>query len=331
MTASGWAGIAVDDDTAYVAFNSYVLAINLNNGTQQWRFPTEADAKLSFYAPPALTGDGRLIVGGYDNILYSINIENGQGSPLFEGAEGRFIGGPIIAADTIYAPSADHWLYALRMNGELLWKFETGEPLWARVATDSDCDCIYIASMDHKVYALDSQNGTLVWSTDDLGGAIVGTPLVSEDNFVYIGTFNNEMIALNSKTGEISWRFPTNDWIWAGPSMDENNLYFGDLSGTIYALNPQNGVSQWQIQPGGAIVGTPLVTEGGIYFTTEDGNLVSVNTNGATRWTKTNETSLYSGPVNADGTILVATSNPENLLIAFDPSGVQKWSFTLEE
>ena len=29
-------------------------------------------------------------------------------------------------------------------------------------------------------------------------------------------------------------------------------------------------------------------------------------------------------------TILVATSDPETLLIAFDPNGVQKWSFSLE-
>jgi outer membrane protein assembly factor BamB len=331
MTASGWAGIAVDEDTAYVAFNSFVIAINLDSGTERWRYPSEADTNLSFYAPPAITQDGRLIVGGYDSILYSIDTNTGQGTPFFEGAEGRFIGGPIITSAGIFAPSADHWLYALNLNGELLWKFETAEPLWSKAATSSDCDCVYISSMDHKVYALEAQTGRVKWVTDDLGGAIVGTPLVSEGGFIFTGTFNNELVALDAETGKVSWHFQTNDWVWAAPAIEEGTLYFGDLSGTLYAINSQNGVSQWQIQPGGPIVGTPLVTDEGVFFTTEDGNLISVNSSGTTQWTKTYETNLHAGPVEAGDTILVATSDPEKLLVAFDPNGVQKWSFALDQ
>jgi outer membrane protein assembly factor BamB len=185
--------------------------------------------------------------------------------------------------------------------------------------------------MDHKVYALDAQTGRVKWATDDLGGAIVGTPLVSDGGLIFTGTFNNELVALDAETGKVSWRFPTNDWVWATPAMEDGTLFFGDLSGTLYAINSQNGVSQWQIQPGGPIVGTPLVTDEGVYFTTEDGNLLSVNSSGTTQWTKTYETSLHAGPVEAGNTILVATSDPEKLLVAFDPNGVQKWSFTLDQ
>jgi len=329
MTASGWAGITTDEDTAYVAFGSHIVAVNLTNGIERWRFPAEADAKISFYAAPEISENGNLIAGGYDNVLYSVNPDNGQGTPLFEGSEGRYVGGPLVTEDMIYAPSVDHILYAINLNGQEVWHFETEDPLWAAPASDSDCKCIYLSSMDHRVYSLDAKNGGLIWKSDDLGGSIVGSPTISEDNILYIGTFANELVALDAATGRELWRFPTEKWVWSGPVVSGDRLYFGDLSGTLFAVDRQTGGSVWQIQTGGAIVGTPVVLDDAIYFTTEDGTFRSVNTEGTNRWEHTYETSLHSGPVISGNTILVATSDPEQLLIAFDPSGAEKWSFAL--
>jgi len=331
--ASGWAGLTTDGETAYLAFNNFVQAINLSNGSERWHYPAEADAKITFYAQPALTTDGQLIVGGYDHVLYSLNPENGQLNWTFDGAEGRYVGGPLVAGDLIFAPSADKKLYALNLNGTLAWAtpFETDEPLWAAPATDESCDCIYLGSMDHKVYALEAQTGRLLWKTTDLGGAIVSTPVVSTDHKLYVGTFANEMVALDAESGRELWRFATENWVWGSPVIHEDNLYFGDLDGKFFAVNRSTGVSQWQIQPGSAIVGTPLVTAEGIFFTTEEGSLVSVNPEGTIRWNQPFEDNLHAGPVTAGDSLLVTSSNPENLLIAVDSNGVQKWSFGLEK
>jgi outer membrane protein assembly factor BamB len=332
MTAAGWAGVTTDGDSAYVSFNTHVVAVNTTNGTERWRYPLEADPKVTFYAPPTLTEDGRLIVGGYDNVLYSINPSSGQGTPIYEGAEGRFVGGILVTSENIFAPSADHFLYALDLNGNLRWKFETTEPLWAKPAIDPECNCVYLSAMDHRIYALEVQSGDVIWSTEELGGAIVGTPAVSDEGVLYVGTFAKEMLALDAVSGNVLWRFPTQDWVWGGPNLDANNLYFGDLSGTFYALERQSGVSRWQIQPeaGSSIVGTPLITDDGIYFTNETGSLVAVSPEGAIRWNQPLGTNLHSGPVQAGETILVATSNPETLLIAVDSNGVQRWSLSFE-
>ena len=330
MTASGWASITSDDDTAYVSFNTHVIAVNLVNGTERWRFPSEPDPKVTFYATPELTENGDLIVGGYDNVLYKINSQNGQGTALYDGAEGRYIGGPLVVQDLIFAPSADHVLYAVDMDGQQVWQYKTDEPLWAQPGADPDCNCVYLTSMDHKVYAIELESGKLKWRSDDLGGSIVGTPTISDDMVVFVGTFNNELIALDAANGRENWRFKTSDWVWAGPSIHDNNLYFGDLSGTFYAVDRETGVSKWQIQPGGPIVGKPLVTEEAIYFTTDDGSFVCVNHEGAIRWNQPFETSLHAGPVAAGEVLLIATSDPERLLIAVDHNGVQKWTFGLE-
>ena len=134
-------------------------------------------------------------------MIYSINTETGLGAPLFDGAEGRYIGSPLVSSDRVFAPSADHMLYAVDMNGQLIWKFETEEPLWAKPVSDPDCSCIYLSSMDHKVYAIDAKSGVQIWSTEDLGGSIVGTPSISEDMVLYVGTFANEMVALDAVQG----------------------------------------------------------------------------------------------------------------------------------
>ena len=330
MVATGWAGLAADEDSVYVAFNTHVIAVNLTNGTERWRFPQEADTKISFYAPPEITDDGRLIVGGYDNVLYSIDIANGQGRPLFDGAEGRYVGGVLVNDERIFAPSADHFLYALDMNGTLLWEYETEEPLWAKPASFPGCDCIYLPAMDHYVYALDSQNGRLIWKSESLGGSIVGTPTLSDDQQLYVGTFAQELVALDAENGSILWRFPTNDWVWSGPGISGDRLYFGDLSGTFFAVNRQNGNSEWQIQPGSPIVGRSLIREDGIYLTTEDGTVLSVNPEGVIRWSLPFDANIQAGPITAGDQIIIATSNPETLLISIDPSGVQKWTFAFE-
>lgn len=328
--ASGWAGIAADEETAYLAYNNHVYAVNLANGNERWRYPSEADATITFYSSPALTEDGQLIVGGYNHILYSLNPANGQLNWTFEDSEGRFIGSPLVTESGIFAPSTDTHLYALDFNGQALWRepYPTDKEIWAKPTTGSACDCIYLASMDHKVYAIDSQEGSTVWITDDLGGSIVGSPAVSDDSGIYAGTFANELVALKIESGREQWRFAAQDWVWGGPTLSEDSLYFGDLSGTFFAVDPKNGVQRWQIQPGGAIVDSPLVTEEAIYVAAEEGLLVSVSPEGVINWQQPFDGNTYSSPIMTNDYLLIATTQPEALLVALDTNGVQKWTFS---
>jgi outer membrane protein assembly factor BamB len=61
-----WPGLTTDGNTAYMAFNQFVYAIDLSTGQQLWRFPAEkAESNLSFYAPPVLVSDNQLLVGSF--------------------------------------------------------------------------------------------------------------------------------------------------------------------------------------------------------------------------------------------------------------------------
>lgn len=335
IVASGWAGITIDEDTAYLAYNTHVYAIDLVTGNERWRYPEEADPAITFYASPALTEDGQLIIGGYNNTLYSLNPKNGQVNWEFEGAEGRYVAGPLVTAEGIFAPTTDQNVYAVDFDGQPLWEqpFPTQEEIWARPSADLEHDRIYVSSMDHRIYAIDPQTGAEIWKTGDLDGSVVGTPALSQDQELYLGTIAKEMIALQAENGREVWRFSAEDWVWAGPAIQDDRLYFGDLSGTFYALDRKSSKLIWKIQPGGAIVSTPLVTEEAIYFTNEGGALISVSPDGAIRWQEDFEGSTYASPVAAEELelILVATDQPEALVVALNSNGTQKWSFGEKE
>ena len=332
--ATSWPGLRVDGDTVYLASNQHVYAIDVVNGTEKWRFPTEADGKISFFADPAVTDDQQLLVGGYHNILYSLNPQNGQENPgawPFLEAEGRYIAGPLVQDQRIYAPSADNNLFVLDSQGNRQWIYTTGNPQWATPATDGQK--IYLSSMDHRIHALDARSGQLIWKSDELGGAIVGTPALDTEGVLYIGTLANQLLALDTRNGSVIRSYATDGWVWDGPALSEGRLYFGDLEGSFYALNAADLSEIWKVQPDSAdrnaITETPLVIQDTIYITTESGNLYAIDAaNGSTRWPKTVGGKLYSAPVQAGDSILVAPVGADALLIAFDTNGNQKWAFT---
>lgn len=329
--ASSWAGLTVDAETAYLAFNQHVYAINLSNGLEKWRFPAEGKAQIAYYAPPALTPDGQLLVGDYVKSLHSLNPTNGQENWVFLEGTDRYIGGPLVINERIFAPNAGHHLYALDLRGNLIWTFTAKGPLWATPTSDSGCECIYVASMDHHLYAIDAQSGNQKWMTEDLGGSIVSTPVFSEDGILYIGTFASEYLAIDAQNGSIIWRKPAEGWIWGGLHLKDGILYFGDLKGNLYAADAKTGGVIWKTQLGSSITESPLVTDDLIYVATENGVLKALDLNGNEVWNKPFNGKLYTSPVKAGDLILVAPIGTDELLFALDSNGNQKWSFIPEK
>jgi outer membrane protein assembly factor BamB len=330
---TSWPGLALDlkKDVVFVASGPHVYAVNLTNGAEKWRFPVAVDKAKSFYSNPVVTSDGQVIVGGYDNVLYSLNPDTGAVNWPFSEAKGRYISGPAIAADAILAASADQNLYALDLSGKLLWKFPTGYALWGAPA--SDASTVYLPGMDHYIYAISLDKGALVWGgKEKLGGSIVGTPALSDQGVLYVGTFGSEMLALNARDGNVLWRTPTKSWVWSGVLLQGNVIYFGDLSGTFTALNTADGSVLWSIQPDTApkrsIVGLPVIVQNTLYFTSESGVLYAVDpANGNPRWSKSLGGKLYAGPLAAGDKILVALFDAQSLLIELDLNGNQIWSY----
>jgi outer membrane protein assembly factor BamB len=329
VAATGWSEITLKEDVAYFSYGPQVYALNIKNGTQKWLFPTEAETGVDFYAAPVFADDGKqLIVASYNSNLYSIDPTNGREIWSFTAAENRYVAAPLVTDQGIFAPASDNKLYAVDLNGMPLWEpFETEDPIWASPAWSESCGCIYLASMDHFLYAINPETGSQVWKSEDLGGPIVSRPAVSDSGLIIVSTFNNEVVALDEVKHSIEWRFNTTDWAWASPVIDGEQVYISDLSGTFYALELATGNLLWQLQPGGGIVSAPLVLDDLIYISTDASSLVVVSKDGIVQRNLPMEGKLYASPASDGETLLLAPSEAEFYLIALNQNGTQIWGY----
>lgn len=326
-SSTGWHGLAANTSTVYLAAGTQVFGVDLNTHSEKWHYPEKANAKITFYSNPVLTSDEQLLVSSYDHNLYSLNPSTGSVNWTFSEAKNRLISSPLVIQNMIYQPSSDGNIYAVDLTGKKVWQNSTGGPVWAAPATNPKCGCIYVASMDHKVYSFDAATGKQLWMSQELGGAIVGTPAVGSDGILYVGTFGKELIALDGSNGSIKWRFTTHDWVWSGPALANNVLYFGDLAGYFYALNAADGSAFFpELQVNNPVVDTPLSSGDKIYFTAESDTLYIVDTTGNIT-SKVVGGQIYSAPIDAGDTILVAPTNFTAQLVALSLDGTQKWVF----
>lgn len=338
---NSWPSFSVDiqRDSAYVAYNAHIYAVNLDNGAERWRYPQKADAKITFFAPPVLTEDGQLLAGGYDGVLYSLNADNGSELWKVAVAEQRIIASPYVGGDEILVPSADGVLYAVSHQGDLLWKFSDSlHGLWGTPVVNEGR--VYLPALDHHVYVLDQSNGQLEWVSEELGGIVVTQPLVAAQGLLIVGTIATqtpELIALSTQEdGAIVWRFSTSAWIWSQPAWYEGILYFGDLSGAVYAIQAEDGKEVWRLKtdedPKGGIVGTPWVAGDTIYVVTLAGKLFAIDRlSGNVRWNKSFEGKFYQGPVGAGDLLLFSSLGTNSVLIAVDENGNLRWAFEPEK
>lgn len=324
-----WAGLAADEERAYLASGSHVYAVDVATSRELWRYPVETDSNILFYATPVLTADGQLLVGseGNNHELVSIDPETGRDnwSAPFMGAKGRWVASPLVYNDTIYAPNSDGFLYVLDMNGKQISDpIELGGALWATPVTDGTY--IYVTSLDHHLHIIDPASGK-TREPVALGGALPGSPTVGEGG-VYVGSFasNVEFITPEGKHKTLA---TAQDWLWGAPALDNGTLYYADLSGYLYALDIASGRQHWnELKPDGPIVASPLVVGDRIYVVTEAGSFLSLDRDGKIVWEKNLGGKIYTTPALSGDMILVAPYQADFALAAYDAEGKQAWTFT---
>ncbi len=328
IRVTGTPGVTLSDKTVYVAYGSHVDAINVETGNIEWSYPQEKKNNSMFYAPPLVAGDF-LYFGDLTNNFHKIDKKSGEHVWTFTGANGHYIGKANELNDVVYAPNNNGKLYAIDANdGSLKWEFKTGHYIWAQPQISENA--IYVASMDHYVYAL-SKDGKQLWSTKMIG-AVVATPVLSKDgSTLFVSSIGHEIAAVDTANGDIKWSFDSGDSIWGKAVIESEKLYFGNSSGTVFALDVDTGAPEWQQEISGSIVGGVSAIPDGIVIATEQGTLKALNYAGSPKW-ETNVTGkVFQAPVVNDQQLIIGAIESDHLLYAFDRAGTQIWSKTPEK
>lgn len=329
IAATSWPGVtvAVEDEKIYLSHGQFVSALKLDNGNQIWQFPVEADNALTFYAPPVAL-NGMLYAGDYQDSVHVLNARTGSRDSVFTDSEmaSRFIASGVVVDDMVLMASANGMLYAFNGEGVEEWRYDLSEEaIWAQPVYDGET--VYVASMDHSVYALEISDGVVSesWSYD-VGGAIVASPALDDDGNLYVGTMTQDMVAL-SASGKELWRFDAQGAIWGTPVVHDGLVLFGDLSGSIYALSSDSGAIEWTITVDGPVISSGALIDDGVAFGVEEIGVQTVGFNGTKNWLHSVDGEIQAGLVQAGEFLLVPVTDGEDLLIALDPeNGNERWS-----
>jgi outer membrane protein assembly factor BamB len=334
--ASGWPGITVEGDTAYVANNTSVYTLDLSQKGRQKDIAPSNEKDLrghTFFHAPVLLDEDTLLVGSYKNVLYTFATGDGNATEFFKNARNRWIATPLVTEDAIYAPNANGTLYALDVNGDVIWEFETDAAIWATPVKDNGT--LYVVSQDHTLYAVIAETGEQTWARE-LGAASVNSPALDENGILYIGTFGSQLFAIDSKTGNTVWELSTNDWVWGSPVVGPGNtLFVTDLGANLYAIDTETAEILWekQVDTDTAITGSPLIVGESIFVVTQSGEITSYDLEGQRLWneqiaTEDNPVEFHGTPVLAgDDLILVSATGSDEIIYAFNTELESQWSF----
>ena len=97
---------------------------------------------------------------------------------------------------------------------------------------------IYIGSHDHRIYAIDSSDGTQEW-TFDTNGQVTSTPAIGSDGVVYVGSNDGNLYAIDPNAGgdKKKWEVFIGGCAYSSPSIaSDGTVYIGSLDGKLYAI-----------------------------------------------------------------------------------------------
>jgi outer membrane protein assembly factor BamB len=345
---STWPGLATDGSLIYLADGPFVYAISLGDGREIWRYPPERENNLVFYSTPAVTPDGLVIIGsaGTDHSLIALSpndINPDTNAPFeawrFTGAKDHWMAAPLVFENKLFAVNGDGNLYVIDLQDGQSAKDPTvveldGGRLWAQPTTDGER--VYITSLDHHVIAVDANTYEVVWR-EDLGGAVPGSAVLSEDGSLYVGSLASQLEKFDSATGNHQTVLDAENWVWSTPSLDGDTLYFSDVDGNFYSYNTSTGSPNWNsIQPDGPVTASPLVREEYVLLATESGSIFAIDRAGKVVWSEEvadedgRKGQIYTTPIAVGDLTIVAPLNTNFYLVALDPNGRRVWTFTPE-
>jgi serine/threonine protein kinase len=139
--------VNMTDNICYIgAGDSFLYALDANNGYNLWRYRTQGPIISS----PA-EGKNLVYFGSTDGTFYAINTQNGREKWKLETSK-PIVASPIVHKDAVYFGGTDGYFYCLNAdNGKERWKVKTGGAITATPFVAGDI--VLIGSLDHQLYA----------------------------------------------------------------------------------------------------------------------------------------------------------------------------------
>ena len=185
-----------------------IRALDRKTGSVKWEYNIRKDGEQSqFHGDPLIT-DRLLVIGTDGKIGHVYAFERTTGVVLWK----HKVNDRGVASDVIRV--GEEGCFVTLGNELVCVDLETGKPKWSFRSNYSGIDdcltCsspavsagrVFFGALDGFTYALDAQNGKLVWKRD-LGAKVTTSAAVTAKS-VYVGTAQGHVYRLSAESGEI--------------------------------------------------------------------------------------------------------------------------------
>ncbi|WP_415379020.1 PQQ-binding-like beta-propeller repeat protein [Halosimplex sp. TS25] len=260
---------AVGNGFVFVGTSNGVLySLHTDDGSEFWDY--DLTSTEDFTAP--VVADGEIYVGSTGSRVYDFDALDST-QKWNQDTYGAITASPVFADGMIYAPSADHSLYALTAGGSVEWK----KTLDGSVNGVAYRDRRLYVTTEAETLAQINTRGSTDWERP-LGAGIASTPAVTGDR-VFVGTRDSTLYAVDADSGVEHWRFTgPSDGVTAPPVVADGTVYVGSRDGSVYAVDTDNGDQEWSFETGNNIdEAAPIVAGGRVYIGSQDGTFYALS------------------------------------------------------
>lgn len=196
-----------------------------------------------------------------------------------------------------------HKVSADNLRGSF-WTFEGAKGWYQGKAAISD-DLIIAPSTDRNIYAINKENGEMVWTySGDF--AFISEPVVVGDKII-VSAQDQHVLVLDSKTGEEIYRVEMTGAVLSSPLYDpeSGSVFVGSLGPEMISFNLETGDVNWIYGEGkelDSIWGTPILNDDELIFVDKSGIIIGVDKNsGEELWQNNAGGEVIAGAVLIEG------------------------------
>jgi outer membrane protein assembly factor BamB len=167
-----------------------------------------------------------------------------------------------------------------------------GEP-YERGGTELDTGRrrVFAGSRDNGLYALQAQDGSVLWRFETLG-PVQSEPFYDrKEDTLYFGSNDGALYKVNASTGALLWRFATGAEVARRVVLRGGIVYAVNANDTVIGINAKTGAMVWNQHRSPALgmevagYAGPLVWRGMVYSAFSDGTVTAFDArSGEERW-----------------------------------------------
>jgi outer membrane protein assembly factor BamB len=229
------------------------------------------------YSAPVVM-DRQLLFTAGARTLAIVSPEEGGDSerhiPLDVNASGAV---PAVHQGIVFIPCRSPEVLAIDLNGTVRWhfQFETVKRDWLNQTPLVTDKFIYIVSSLGKLFALETDSGSLVWQEAIGDGRPLSTPVLAGTR-LFAGS-RHGLLALDAASGRVDWKFGTTRAVTARPLVQQNTIYVASEDHHLYALDIESGQEQWRLALERRLEMPPVLSDTALLVADRGGAVLALN------------------------------------------------------